>query len=381
MNDDPDPPLEDEFASRLAEHDEAMAVPTAATARRDGTVPPELKARLERGLACVQLLQQLRPQRPSCTAFAPETPGPAAVDSDEAPATADSPCPARLGRFEIRRPLGRGGFGIVYLAYDPVLCRQVALKIPRPDALADAECRARFQQEARAAAGLDHPNLVPVHEAGQLGPICYIALAYCPGDNLAEWLKQRTTLVACDQAARLLVTLAQAVHYAHTRGILHRDLKPSNVLLSPLERSEVPLTDPADSDCETKGNVWLSEPATGYIPRLRSDANRGRAWHALLHGPRAGGRANSRRRSADRRVRVGRHPLRAHHGPSAIRRRHGARDALASENGRTSAAESAATQGAARPGNDLSEVLAERASQALRDCGGSGGGFAAVVGR
>ena len=203
-----------------------------------GDTSPEMRTRLLRGLECMQRLQQLRPQQPS-------------VESEGA-------WPARIGRFEIRGPLGRGGFGIVYRAFDPVLCREVALKIPRADALVDAECQARFQREARAAAGLDHPNLVPVHEAGQLGPISYIAFAYCPGSDLATWLKQRTTPLRCLEAARLVQILARAIHYAHGRGILHRDLKPSNVLLSPASPGATP----------AKDNLWLPEADSALIPRV-----------------------------------------------------------------------------------------------------------------
>src|SRR5207253_1457172 len=139
----------------------------------------------------------------------------------------------QLGRFQLRRELGRGGFGVVFLAYDPQLGREVALKVPRPDALVSPELRERFHQEARAAAGLDHPNIVPVYEAGALGPICYIASAYCPGMTLDSWLKQHAEPMPLGTAAALVATLAEAVHYAHGRGVLHRDLKPSNILLTP----------------------------------------------------------------------------------------------------------------------------------------------------
>src|SRR5262249_55469377 len=144
-------------------------------------MPPELRERLERSLACMQLLCQVLPQIPSAspsTAALPETTLDSPVDPGQ-PVT-------HLGRFRIRRELGRGGFGIVYLADDPRLGRAVALKVPLPDALLDSKLRERFLREARAAAGLDHPNLVPIYEAGEVGPICYIATAYCPGTNLAE---------------------------------------------------------------------------------------------------------------------------------------------------------------------------------------------------
>src|SRR5262249_53568539 len=93
------------------------------------------------------------------------------------------------------------------------------------------EVRQRFVREARAAAALEHPNLVSVYEAGEDGPVCFIASAYCPGITLATWLKQRSELVPERLAATLVAKLAEAAHHAHTRGVVHRDLKPANVLL------------------------------------------------------------------------------------------------------------------------------------------------------
>jgi serine/threonine protein kinase len=140
--------------------------------------------------------------------------------------------------------LGRGGMGVVYKARDTTLGRLVALKVPRAEALADSLTRMRFQNEARAAAGLDHANLVPVYEAGEAGPICFIASAYCPGITLAAWLKRHTEPVPA-AAAALVATLADGVHHAHVRGILHRDLKPANVMLTPLHASDS-TNEPAD---------------------------------------------------------------------------------------------------------------------------------------
>jgi hypothetical protein len=269
MNRDADCQIDDEFALRLAACDEALAAGTTPRAVDDGTTPQDLRDRLARGLACVELLQQLRPQPRSDPGptVALDTRGLQADGSTAAPPL-DAFCPARIGRFEIRRALGQGGFGVVYLAYDPVLARDVALKVPRLDALADDECRARFQQEARSAAGLDHPNLVSVHEAGQVGPVLYIALAYCPGYNLAEWLKQGTSLVACEQAARLLLMLADAIHYAHSRGVLHRDLKPSNVLLTPVAMAENPVLYAASSGLAANAGIWQPQPGARFIPRV-----------------------------------------------------------------------------------------------------------------
>jgi hypothetical protein len=105
--------------------------------------------------------------------------------------------------------------------------------VPRADALLSPEWRERFGREARAASALDHPNVVPVYEAGAAGPVCYIASAYCPGPTLAGWLKERSEPVPFRVAALLVAALADGVEHAHRRGVLHRDLKPSNVLLSP----------------------------------------------------------------------------------------------------------------------------------------------------
>ena len=143
----------------------------------------------------------------------------------------DTP-PLRLGRFEIGKTLGQGGFGIVYLARDPTLGREVALKVPRPEVLITLDGRRRFLREARAAAGLDHPNIVTVLEVGEAGPVCYIASAYCAGPTLSGWLKARIEPVPPRFAARLLASLSDAVQHAHDRGVLHRDIKPSNVILS-----------------------------------------------------------------------------------------------------------------------------------------------------
>jgi WD40 repeat protein len=137
----------------------------------------------------------------------------------------------RIGRFELRRQLGKGGCGIVFLAFDPKLEREVALKIPRPEMLLSPDARRRLVREALAAAEFDHPNLVPVYETGEIGPICYIATAFCPGQTLGEWLDKQAFPVPVRQAARLVAIVAEAVQHAHDRGVLHRDLKPNNVLL------------------------------------------------------------------------------------------------------------------------------------------------------
>lgn len=152
------------------------------------------------------------------------------------PVSADYPMRqpgGRVGRFRIIRLIGHGSFGMVYLAYDTELRRDVALKIPRIEVMIDESRRQRFEQEAVAAAMLDHPGIVPIYDARIRAETPYIASAYCPGPSLDQWLRRRTTHVPCRDAANFIAMLSDAVNYAHQHGVLHRDLKPANVLLVP----------------------------------------------------------------------------------------------------------------------------------------------------
>ncbi len=139
----------------------------------------------------------------------------------------------RVGRFEVFEELGTGGFGIVYRAWDPRTERDVALKIPRIEVLASTELQTRFEQEARAAAKLDHPNIISVLEAGSDGILPYIAAAYYPGVTLAAWLRDHPAAVDSRVIAEFVQKLAMALAHAHDRGVLHRDIKPNNILLVP----------------------------------------------------------------------------------------------------------------------------------------------------
>lgn len=134
-----------------------------------------------------------------------------------------------IGRFVIRNRLGEGAFGLVYRAYDPQLDREVALKVAKTGALLTNEQAERFLREAKSAAQLRHPNIVPLFETGKAGPLHYIASAFIRGETL-ESLKRRERLPA---AATVLIVrqLAEALAYAHGEGIIHRDIKPANVLL------------------------------------------------------------------------------------------------------------------------------------------------------
>jgi serine/threonine protein kinase/WD40 repeat protein/predicted Zn-dependent protease len=149
------------------------------------------------------------------------------------------PLPERIGRFEIKRLIGEGGYGQVLLAWDPRLEREIALKIPRAQTLLTRELRRRFIQEATAAASLSHPNIVTVFEAGREEELYFIASRFCPGLSLAGWLKRYPEMISLRQKAELISVLAGAVHHAHKRNILHRDLKPANVLIESADDFEI----------------------------------------------------------------------------------------------------------------------------------------------
>src|SRR5262249_21254493 len=139
------------------------------------------------------------------------------------------PFPSVAG-YEIRSELGRGGMGVVYKAWQPSLRRLVALKMILTGAHAGPDQLARFRREAEAAARLQHPHIVHIHEIGEQDGRPYFSLEYVEGGSLAERLAE--TPLPAAEAAKLVATLARAVHYAHQHGIIHRDLKPANILLA-----------------------------------------------------------------------------------------------------------------------------------------------------
>lgn len=205
----------------------------------DASADEVLVSQLKRVTACARLLERVW----GLTYFDDaETAArsPAATGLPESVELPDWKAVSVFGRFEIRRELGRGGFGIVFQAFDPDLGRDIALKLPRAGSLASPDLRERFQREARAAGRLDHPNLIPVHESGRIGAIDYLTSTYCPGPSLLQWQRDREDAVPPDTAAGIMAQLAEAMQHAHCRGVLHRDMKPANVLLQPVEESSAP---------------------------------------------------------------------------------------------------------------------------------------------
>jgi eukaryotic-like serine/threonine-protein kinase len=134
------------------------------------------------------------------------------------------------GRYSIERELGRGGMGIVLLARDVALDRPVAIKLLPAHLAANPDARERFLREARTAAGLSHPNIVPIHAVEEHGALVFFVMGYVDGDTLRERVERGGPL-SPRATMKLLQEVAWALGYAHQRGVIHRDIKPDNIMI------------------------------------------------------------------------------------------------------------------------------------------------------
>jgi serine/threonine-protein kinase len=138
--------------------------------------------------------------------------------------------PRAFSHYELLEQVARGGMGIVYRALQTQINRVVAVKVA-DGAFAGPDFVKRFRTEAEAVASLDHPNIVPIFEVGECEGQAFFSMKFVEGGSLAQRISDLKCPISNREAAELIATLAQAVHYAHQRGILHRDIKPGNVLL------------------------------------------------------------------------------------------------------------------------------------------------------
>ena len=211
------------------------------------------------------------------------------------------PMPKTIGRFTILNEIGRGSYGVVWAAQDPVLAREVAIKvIPLArEAEFRTQIEANFLREAKSAGGMSHPSIVTIYDAGKTDAFAYIAMERLHGQDLHEYLASGNRM-SPRQAASMMMRLADAIHYANKRGLVHRDIKPSNIFLS---RDLKPkLLDfgtalaPTPRDAKDKGtrqlvgtpNYMSPEQAKGEPLDARSDIfSLGTILYELLTGRRA----------------------------------------------------------------------------------------------
>jgi serine/threonine protein kinase len=172
--------------------------------------------------------------------------------------------PSKLGRYEVRSELGRGAMGVVYKATDPVLDRTVAIKTVNLslDQGERAEYEARFYQEAKAAGGLSHPNIVTVYDVGNSGDVAYMAMEFLEGTELHNLIGEGRRL-AVEKAADIAAQVADGLGYAHQRGVVHRDIKPANIMIvhnGPAKITDFGIARMRHSEVKTQTGMLLGSP-------------------------------------------------------------------------------------------------------------------------
>ena len=273
-----------EIVARIVEYEQSLSVGHTLEFQSHNSVqqfPDELQTRLLGIFECLEWIDRARRAHVPAREGTPDMP-PGGGNPSGLSKTDNQSVLLTIGRFSVLRELGRGGHGVVFLANDPVLRRQVALKVPRPEFLLSMPMVRRFLAEARAAASLDHPNILKLFEVGRDGAICYIAQELCRGPSLADWLSQQVAAVEPRMAAKIVMDLARGVEQAHLQGILHRDLKPANVLLQPVAGTEQFTPKLADFgiakiiDGESDATATLTGTAIGTIAYMSPEQAAGR---------------------------------------------------------------------------------------------------------
>ena len=170
-----------------------------------------------------------------------------------------------LGKYEIKRPLGRGAMGTVYEGWDPIIARRVAIKTVKLPDNADPETEealARFRREAQAAGRLTHPNIVGVFDYGETSDLAYIVMEFVEGPSLKTLLDRHEHFAITDMA-RVMQDLLAGLQFSHERGVVHRDIKPANVMLTGAGQAKIADFGIAriDSSSMTQAGTLLGTPA------------------------------------------------------------------------------------------------------------------------
>jgi eukaryotic-like serine/threonine-protein kinase len=204
-----------------------------------------------------------------------------------------------LGKYEIKRTLGKGAMGVVYEGWDPIIARRVAIKTVRvPDTQDDPETEealARFRREAQAAGRLTHPNIVGVFDYGEVGGIAYIVMEYVDGPSVKSLVDKQERFAIAD-TMRIMTDLLNGLQFSHARGVVHRDIKPANVMLTSYGQAKIADFGIAriESSSMTQAGTVLGTPAymspeqfMGQVVDARSDIySSGVLLYQLLTGER-----------------------------------------------------------------------------------------------
>ncbi|MDB5309101.1 MAG: serine/threonine protein kinase [Gemmataceae bacterium] len=212
---------DDHLAALLAAYDEALAAGARPQAVGVETIPPDRRPHFSTDLACLELLNQLRQRHRSTRGSG----------VGAAPTVADPRVGTRLGKYLLTGRLGSGGMGVVYVAEDPLLQRTVAIKLLPAEVTAAPKARDRFLLEARAAARLSHPNVVPVHEVDEHEGAYYLVMEQVRGGSVEDLLDAEG-FIDWPEATRIISDACRGLGAAHAAGLIHRDIKPSNILVS-----------------------------------------------------------------------------------------------------------------------------------------------------
>jgi serine/threonine protein kinase/formylglycine-generating enzyme required for sulfatase activity len=182
--------------------------------------------------------------------------------------------PRLIGRYRIERVLGKGGFGLVYLAHDDQLHRLVAIKVPHSHLVAQISDAEAYLTEARTVANLDHPNIVPVFDVGSTETFpCFVVSKYIDGTDLSTRMKR--SRLSIHEAVELVATVAEALHHAHKQGLVHRDIKPGNILLDASGKSFVADFGLALQEQDVgKGPGYVGTPAYMSPEQARGEGHR-----------------------------------------------------------------------------------------------------------
>ena len=209
--------IDERLSDLLLEYEDRRDAGSPVTAAELCAEHPELADELQR---MIEALERIDRQLGSVAASTNTFPEPTRVN--------DAPAGRHLGRYRLERELGEGSFGQVWRAFDPLLNRAVAIKLPREDRTWTPAEIDQFLAEGRKIARLEHPNILPVYDVNYTGGTCYLVCKLVAGGDLKSML---TRGVSPPDAARLAAAVADALHFAHLRGFVHRDIKPANILV------------------------------------------------------------------------------------------------------------------------------------------------------